>query len=382
MDEDERIDGQEPAELAEPGAAGGAAAEPETTGDKPDEPATLETPPATAEPAAAVVGSAPPDAPPPPAEKPPRKRRRRWLMALYIIGALIVVLIIAAFVTAHYTSASSFCDSCHEMDPYYQSWQASTHSSVECRECHIPPGALPYVETKLGSFREIYVHFSSHPDAPLAVTRDIPNSNCLECHEPPPDPSLPTVTFSHDKHSGLNCISCHVRFVHTTVNPPYYQNPAAMSSCLKCHNGSIAPDNCSYCHTAPHEVRGECSNCHEQQSWTNASFEHPFPPTGGHANLTCTDCHVSKPGVENIPGTQLPKADPACISCHGDHHNGLTDCASCHTTEGWQNTSFVHSQVGPHIPSGDKPLQCADCHKSGYTTASCTPCHSGTPTGD
>jgi cytochrome c nitrite reductase small subunit len=246
MDEDERIDGQEPAQ-----------------------PETVETPPATAATAAADAGSTPPAAPPAPAEKPPKKRRRRWVMALSIIGAVIVVLIIAAFVTAHFTSASSFCDSCHEMEPYYESWQASTHSSVECRECHIPPGALPYIETKLGSFREIYVHFSSHPDAPLAVTRDIPNSNCLKCHEPPPDPSLPTVTFSHDKHSGLNCISCHVRFVHTTVNPPEYVDPAKMSSCLKCHNGSIAPDNCSYCHTAPHEVRGECSTCHDATGWSS-----------------------------------------------------------------------------------------------------------------
>jgi hypothetical protein len=37
--------------------------------------------------------------------------------------------------------------------------------------------------------------------------------------------------------------------------------------------------------------------------------------------------------------------------------------------------------VGEHIPSGEKPLDCASCHTSGYGTHSCTPCHDGTPTG-
>jgi nitrate/TMAO reductase-like tetraheme cytochrome c subunit len=318
------------------------------------------------------------------ADKPHKKRRRRWVIALSMVGAVIVVLIISAFVTAHFTSASSFCDSCHEMEPYYQSWQASTHSGVECRECHIPPGAIPYIETKLGSFREIYVHFSSHPDAPLAVTRQIPNSNCLACHKPPPDPTLPTVTFSHDKHSGLDCISCHVRFVHTTVNPPYYQDPAAMSSCLQCHNGSIAPNDCSYCHTAPHEARGECSNCHGATSWARGTTEHPFPVTGAHANLACKDCHASKQGVENIAGTSLGKADPACISCHEDKHGGLTDCGSCHAPTSWTNVDFKHplSLTGAHAD-----LACKECHvsKPGGATVpgtqfplpdpSCVSCH-------
>jgi nitrate/TMAO reductase-like tetraheme cytochrome c subunit len=271
--EDEQTDDQEP---AEPGAAGDAGEEPGAPGDRPLEPEAS----VSAEVSTETASSLPSDAPPPPAGK-PRKRRRRWVIALSIIGAVIVILIIAAFVTAHYTSASSFCDGCHEMDPYHQSWQASTHSSVECRECHIPPGAIPYIKTKLGSLREVWVHFSSHPAAPLAVTKQIPNSNCLKCHNPPLDPSLPTVTFAHDKHAGIDCISCHIRFVHTTVNPPYYVDPAAMSSCLKCHNGSIAPNNCSYCHTAPHEARGECSDCHNQQSWTGVgTANHPFPLTG------------------------------------------------------------------------------------------------------
>ena len=71
-----------------------------------------------------------------------------------------------------------------------------------------------------------------------------------------------------------------------------------------------------------------------------AASEHPFPRTGAHANLACPDCHVSKPGAEIIPGTELPRPDPACVSCHGDKHGGLTDCASCHTPTVWTDVTF------------------------------------------
>jgi nitrate/TMAO reductase-like tetraheme cytochrome c subunit len=317
------------------------------------------------------------------APKPKRRRRlrRRWV-ALIIVVAVIVVLVVAAFVTAHYTSRSSFCDSCHEMDPYYASWQSSVHNTAECRNCHIPPGAIAYVQTKLFSFREVWVHITKKVEAPLAVTRQIHNASCLECHKDPGNATLGNVTFSHSIHQSQNCVTCHVRLVHRSVTPPAYVSPAAMSTCLKCHNGTIAPGKCSTCHTPGHEPRGECSSCHNTESWTAAGTNHPFPREGAHAGLACTDCHVAKTGVQLIPGTELPQADPACISCHGDKHGGLTDCATCHTPNGWKPASFTHQQVGEHIPNGEKPLDCASCHTSGFGSASCTPCHNGTPGGD
>ena len=314
-----------------------------------------------------------------------RSRKHRWILGLSIGGGVIVLVIVAAFVTAHFTSASSFCDTCHEMDPYYATWQASEHSGAECRDCHIPPGTVSYIETKLGSFREIYVHFFGKADAPLTVTREIPNASCFRCHDDPPaDPSLPTVTFSHAEHAArTDCITCHVRLVHKTL-PPGHLDPGQMSSCFRCHDGSTAPNNCSYCHTAPHEKRGECSSCHNTSGFTSAGGNHPFALTGAHASLTCTQCHVSKPGVANIPGTELAQADPACISCHGDNHKGLTDCAGCHTPTAWTDVDFEHpfTLTGAHAT-----LKCAQCHisKPGGATvagtnfpaadASCVTCH-------
>jgi hypothetical protein len=89
--------------------------------------------------------------------------------------------------------------------------------------------------------------------------------------------------------------------------------------------------------------------------------------------------------VAIIPGTSLPKpAGLTCVSCHAVQHPGLTDCASCHTVAGFAQTTFQHQQVGEHIPSGERPLACQNCHTTplDWAKATCTPCHNGTPSGD
>jgi nitrate/TMAO reductase-like tetraheme cytochrome c subunit len=315
---------------------------------------------------------------------PPHKRRRirRRRLVLIILGVVVVFIVGGALGAAEYTGRSSFCRSCHEMEAYYQDWQVSTHAEAQCRDCHIPPGLLSFVKTKLFSFREIWVHITGTVTPPLGVTRDIPDANCLACHSKPGDPALADTSFSHSAHADLRCVNCHVRVVHRDINPPYYVGPATKPACLVCHDGKTAPDRCSYCHTPSHSPMGECDVCHTQQSWTGASFTHAFALSGAHASLACADCHVTKPGVGNIPGTQLPRADPACVSCHGDEHGGLIDCASCHTPERWTPATFTHPRVGEHVPGGEARLDCASCHKSGFASYSCTPCHSGTPGGD
>jgi nitrate/TMAO reductase-like tetraheme cytochrome c subunit len=320
----------------------------------------------------------------PPTKK--ARRRRRLVRVLVAVAALIVVLVGASFGAAEYTSRSSFCSGCHEMQPYYATWLSSEHSDAPCVDCHIPPGAIAFIKTKLFSLREIWVHvtqhWGTHPEPPLAVTREIPNSNCLKCHPAPPEVSIDSVAFSHRAHSDDSCLQCHTRLVHRGVGSLAYRDPQRMSFCLSCHDGGTAPGECSSCHNAPHEPRGECSSCHDLADWSSAGSRHPFPRLGAHAGLDCTDCHLSQAGVANIPGTNLAQANPACASCHEDQHGGLTDCASCHTPKAWSPSTFRHPRVGEHIPSGEHPLSCSSCHKSGFATASCTPCHKGTFGGD
>lgn len=52
------------------------------------------------------------------------------------------------------------CQRCHEMRPYYQSWQHSAHRSVECAQCHIPSGTVGLLLSKIGALREVYVRIA------------------------------------------------------------------------------------------------------------------------------------------------------------------------------------------------------------------------------
>jgi len=452
--------------------------------------------------------------------------KRWWARLMMVFAALVLVLVIATAAAARYTESNKFCSTtCHEMVPYGMSWAQSKHHQVDCVTCHIQPGVWNLVKAKFYALREVYVHVTGEVKAPISVTRHIVNATCQKsgCHPastPIPEISLGTSTFSHSGHAGQLCIACHSRVVHQNVPGWTYVAPQSMAACFACHDGKQQPNDCAYCHTAPHADRGPCGACHVLASWTAkyvhpvllgvrhvkvvcerchvkdftslptgctschkkkhgpklpdcaqchtltrfkpstfdhpqagcqdchkaahpnrgtctkchdtrnwiSHFKHPWPLVGAHARLACEKCHKNGfsgglpqtcvgchgshhagltdcqkchntsywiPASFNHPfaltgahasldcsrchtngfGGGLPQA---CVGCHGDHHGGLPNCQSCHTTSAWSPSTFHHPQEGPHIPSGDEPLACSRCHPSGYGTHSC-PCHGGGP---
>ena len=301
-----------------------------------------------------------------------------------MLAALIAVALVvgSAFTAAAYTGRSAFCVSCHEMQPYYDSWAVSSHEGVGCAECHIPKTPKAFVKTKAFAFREIYVHVTGQVKAPLAVTPDIPNSTCTSCHGALPPVELASSTFDHATHTQ-RCISCHERVVHRSVTPPDYVDPATMESCFTCHDGTTADKSCSLCHTAPHDDMGKpCDACHTLTTWSPEGFTHAFPLTFAHAKAKCNDCHP-KTATADAGGFKLGPAPKRCEDCHKDPHGGLTGCDKCHTPKGWQPANFSHPAAGEHLRQGGPvTMPCKDCHPKDFASVSCT-CHGGNaPSGD
>ena len=311
---------------------------------------------------------------------PDRSWWSRWWKRLAIVAVVLVVLLIGgSALAAKFTENNKFCRTdCHEMWPYRDTWAVSTHKSVDCVKCHIPPGPINFLKTKFFASREVWVHFTGLPTKPITVTRHIPNSACDRggCHtsaQTTKTISLGTpapVTFQHGSsgHAKQLCIACHSGLVHLGA-PGVTAAPAnSMPSCFTCHPDGTK--NCSYCHKPPHANRGPCQDCHNLGAWTGGkNFAHPQPLVGAHAALSCTQCHTK--------GTAI-KPD-GCINCHGDHHNGLPNCVDCHKITGWLPSTFVHPQEGEHIPRGEVPLQCNDCHTAGFGQPATCPCHGGNP---
>jgi hypothetical protein len=304
----------------------------------------------------------------------------RWRKRIaFIVVVVVVVFIGGSAVAARFTESNKFCGTdCHEMWPYRNTWAASTHKNANCVQCHIPPGPVNFALTKLYASREVWVHVTGQVKVPILVTRRIPNSSCTRggCHtsaQTNKTIALGTpapVSFNHGSsgHTKQLCVACHASLVHLGAPGVAAAPASAMASCFSCHTSG--PQNCSYCHTAPHTNRGPCQNCHNLGAWVGGkNFKHPQPLVGTHAQIACEQCHTQ--GVSVKPD--------GCINCHGDQHSGLKNCVDCHKLSGWLPSTFVHPQEGEHIPSGEVPLQCNNCHLNGFGKPASCPCHGGKP---
>lgn len=63
--------------------------------------------------------------------------------------------------------------------------------------------------------------------------------------------SMDKVTFSSDSHiknAGLDCNSCHPKFFSTKDFKAPMIDHQLGKKCFACHNDTIAPKTCSYCH--------------------------------------------------------------------------------------------------------------------------------------
>ncbi|PLX96609.1 MAG: acetyl-CoA carboxyl transferase [Desulfuromonas sp.] len=79
-----------------------------------------------------------------------------WLLGAVfgVVGALVVVL--ASGFMVETTNTDEFCASCHVMEPFRASWQASVHGGqnpqgfqAQCVDCHLPHGNfVEYLVTK------------------------------------------------------------------------------------------------------------------------------------------------------------------------------------------------------------------------------------------
>src|SRR3990172_2372714 len=156
---------------------------------------------------------------------PPTWRKLRWLLlrAAALLGACLLLLLVMVGIAGWYTSRSEFCNSCHIMEPYYQSWQKSAHKDVACIDCHFPPGFGGKVRGKMLGLVQLakYVTKSEGP-RPAA---EIPDESCLRsgCHEKrllAGRGNFRGMAFDHTPHleetrraKRLRCTSCHSQIV-------------------------------------------------------------------------------------------------------------------------------------------------------------------------
>jgi len=344
--------------------------------------------------AASAVGAA--DQPPPDEPSSYWQRARYIALGVFAVGgALLMSVGMLTSGAAVYTSRSQFCVSCHIMEPYYVSWQESSHKDVACIKCHFPPGAGEKIRGKMLGLVQLlkYVTATAGP----RLSAEISDASCLRCHDTrllAGRVDFHGVPFDHRPHltdlrrgKRLRCTSCHSQIVqgkHMTVTT---------STCFLCHfkdglfNEGLG--TCTRCHQIPegefdlgggikfsHDLayeRGvDCANCHRDLIRGN----------GDVPRERCTSCHNREADLQRIDDHEFMhrvhvtehKVD--CLECHLEIEHSLdqhriehaaADCTACHPNQHGE-------QVRMLLGDGAKSIS---AHHGGMAVAgiSCPSCH-------
>jgi nitrate/TMAO reductase-like tetraheme cytochrome c subunit len=286
-------------------------------------------------------------------------RRLGWPGRIFVaLGGLGVMTITAVEVTGQ----PGFCNSCHVMNPYYDSWTKSSHAQVNCLNCHLQPGLTGYVKGKINGLAQLVDCVVGRVGTKPSAT--IVDASCLrsECHATAELPAktfgCANVHFAHDKHINkvvdgikITCGTCHSHFEgaeHFSVN---------RDTCFTCHflgggasDNRLVKTNCQSCHEVPNQVirRGYVKIDHQEFVSYKANCEESCHKRelrqASHVEETvCLDCHA------------FPKeADANSVELHKAHTNGTkVECFACHR-------KVAHGQT--QVESVSAMMNCQSCH--------------------
>lgn len=352
----------------------------------------------------------------------PRPLRRfekviRVLIPVGILGVILIAVTTVGFV--HYSSQPGFCNNCHIMQPYYDSWTTSSHREISCIQCHIPPGIRSEAETKIDAANMVVSYFTgTYGTKPWAEVED---ASCLRsgCHSErliEGTVDYNGVKFDHRPHLGelrrgiqLRCTSCHSQIVqgdHIAVTG---------TTCFLCHFGERQEAKplagCTGCHQDPPRIvtkagqvvdhrtyaknNASCLSCHSQVIHGEGAVE----------QSRCFSCHNEPERLDVLSDqTMLHKVhvadhDVSCTLCHSPIEHKVVelkatmelDCKGCHTGVHRQQQRLF-AGVGGHgakeTPSSMflARVSCQGCHEKSATIrghdgvklageASCLSCH-------
>jgi nitrate/TMAO reductase-like tetraheme cytochrome c subunit len=152
--------------------------------------------------------------------------RRERVLAFLAMGVVPAVWLLAFLVYSDDAMhKTSFCASCHEMGPYYESLlvdddslpathyrNARVDRDKACYECHTRPGLYGVVEAKLKGMHDVKVHYFMEAPEELELHGEYDTSICLKCHEEAAsfrEGSLHQALMDELLTGETSCLECH-----------------------------------------------------------------------------------------------------------------------------------------------------------------------------
>lgn len=334
---------------------------------------------------------------------PPRTRLRLYKIITLTVLFLALFFSLGAF-GLEATSSSKFCASCHEMQPEYFTWKASSHSEVDCVTCHIEPGFKQTAKEKIGLITKAVNRSDDQNIAPIRMPDEIPDRTCESCHNVLQREFTVSgdIIIPHDKHKeeDVTCIQCHSGVAHgeiadremtfktdydkwdtnlgvTAMADLKWTRPT-MDTCIECHESRQITTECSACHTT-----GMLPKSHEKDD-----FKTKAHGTKAKTELAdCNSCHkyMSTEQLEGYEGASVlekyintdsntvkktertyAKENTYCLDCHKLRPESHS--ASFFGTHGTQASENEESCYTCHEPNRSNAaptntVNCASCHQ-------------------
>jgi hypothetical protein len=318
---------------------------------------------------------------------------------------ILLIMVVMAFVATGsiiVTGQPGFCNSCHIMNPYYDSWQTSAHSEVNCLDCHLQPGFAGYVKGKINGLAQAVACMVGRVGTKPNAT--IEELSCLraECHNTDELVSeyidYNGTNFTHNKHIAqtvdgikISCGLCHSRFEgdeHFNVNNDV---------CFTCHflkaneSGSkLVQTSCQDCHKVPDKVieRGWVTVDHAEFVSYKASCEDSchkkeIEKQSQVFDTVCLNCHSYRKS-QQVDSAELHEIHTncdkvECFACHGKVVHGpiksisivaMMDCKNCHSDTHEVQRNIYTAQHHPQNGDSERILspmflthvECTGCH--------------------
>ncbi|WP_066065453.1 cytochrome c3 family protein [Neobacillus soli] len=333
---------------------------------------------------------------------PPRFRYKLIKIMTLTLLFLVIFFSLGAF-GLEATSGSKFCSSCHEMKPEYYTWKASTHSEVDCVNCHIEPGVKQIAKDKAEGMIKDLRNEKVTTAAIIRMTKEIPNSACEKCH----NITTRDVTASgdiiipHDKHleKNIKCIQCHSSVAHgkiadrnMTFKTDYGKWDSKVGTAAMADLKFTSPtmETCMDCHIA-RKITTECSACHSTGMVPKSHKKIDFK-TKSHgiqaksALKNCNSCHkymstATLEGYDEVTVIDKYLNQDSGKTAKNEHMYAKenTFCQACHKTRPVSHTKTFFSSHGTQASKNEE--KCFTCHDQNKTntasdnTVNCSTCH-------
>lgn len=318
---------------------------------------------------------------------------RKWL---YIGSAIASAIIVATLLTSMAVTASTFLcgQSCHAVNPQYQSWKRSSHAEVPCYRCHVGSSPIAWMRhVVITQPTNAYDWFTQNDPLPLNPANGtaalIPSDRCTGCHEDASNSkTMSGVPKRHTKHAaaGVTCVQCHNRIAHKRAEryqplknevPSFrYADYLTMrSGCWRCHSTSASYRDdrlLDELGLAKFPATG-CDSCHTGTA---------PPPASGPLDHTTTGWGQKR------HGRIAAKDYGECLVCHPRQtaNSETSDCTGCHNNITMPHNigdgeRFYASETGvpkwarEHAGFDESLERCGQCHQAKRAGDPCAQCH-------